>query len=153
MRHPIDRAWSFVQMEVAKAFATVPPDIISGDPQGEHLAFVREKLFQPEWLARSDYATTIRRWRDLFGDEALMLFRYERIASEPRALLADICRHIGVDPAWASELTQDVIRRTVFPSEKIPFPPALRNEFAEHCAPYIADLELLLGERFDDWRS
>jgi hypothetical protein len=114
---------------------------------------VRRNLFHPGWLARNDYATTIRRWRKYFGKDALMCFRYERIAQDPRGLLADICRHIGADPAWAERVEQDVIAKMVFSSGKIPFPPTLRAEYVERCAPFIDDLEQLLGERFDDWRA
>lgn len=82
-----------------------------------------------------------------------MLRRYERIAQDPRRLLAEICLHIGADPAWIDGHAPDVIGRMVFASDKIPFPRALRAEFAERCAKYVDDLERLLGERFDDWRS
>ena len=117
------------------------------------LEFVRRKLFQRGCLERSNYAGTIRRWRRRFGDAALMCYRYERIARDPRRLLAEVCAHIGADPAWVDGLEKDVIGRMVFSSDKIPFPRALRAEFAERCAPYLDDLERLLGERFDDWRS
>lgn len=153
MRHPVERAWSFVQMAVGRNFTDLPPDLMAGEPQGEVLEFVRRKLFQRGCLERSNYAGTIRRWRRRFGDAALMCYRYERIARDPRRLLAEVCAHIGADPAWVDGLPPDVIGRMVFSSDKIPFPRALRAEFAERCAPYLDDLEQLLGERFDDWRS
>ncbi|MBU0689901.1 MAG: sulfotransferase domain-containing protein [Gammaproteobacteria bacterium] len=153
MRHPIDRAWSFVEMEVARKFGQCPHDLMAGNPQGEILDFVRRKLFKPNFLMQSDYATSIRRWRKHFGDDALMYYRYERIAQDPRGLLVDICRHIGADPAWADGLKTDALGQMLSTSEKIPFPPALRAEYVELCAPYIDDLEQLLGQRFDDWRA
>ena len=153
MRHPVERAWSFVKMGVARRYGRVPPDLAAGEPEGEVLAFVRQRLFARGCLLRSDYARTIRLWRHQFGDDALMHFRYERIAREPRALLAEVCRHIGADPAWADELPAEQAGRVVFSFEDFPFPPALRAEFAEQCQTCIDDLEKLLGERFDDWRS
>lgn len=153
MRNPIERSWSFVQMAVSRNFETVPHDLKAGDPRGDTLKFVRQKLFHAGSIARNDYAGTIRRWREQFGSEALMVFRYERIMQDPRDLLQDICRHIGADPAWADSVQQDVLAQRVFSFDQIPFPPALRAECAERCAPYIDDLEQLLGERFNDWRS
>ena len=153
MRHPVERAWSFVKMAIGRKFKDVPADLAAGEPGGEALAFVRDQLFHPGCLARNNYARTIRRWRGTFGDDALMLYRYERIAREPRALLSEICRHIGADAAWAEDVAAERIEGTVFASVDIPFPPALRAEYAERCQPYIDDLEALLGERFDDWRS
>jgi len=142
-----------VKMGVARRYGHVPPDLAAGEPQGEVLAFVRQKLFARGCLLRSDYARTIRLWRHQFGDDALMYFRYERIAREPRALLAEVCRHIGADPAWADKLPAEQAGRVVFSFEDFPFPPALRAEYAEQCQTCIDDLEKLLGERFDDWRS
>jgi len=153
MRHPIDRAWSFVQMVVENEFQVCPDDLKAGEPKGEVLAFVRKQLFHPGCLARSNYAETIRRWRKQFSEDSLMWYRYERISEDPRGLLADVCRHIGADPSWCEQLAPDMIERTVFASKKIPFPTELRAEFADRFAPYIDDLEQLLGERFDGWRS
>jgi hypothetical protein len=152
MRHPVERAWSFVKMAVGRRYETLPPDLAAGEPRGEVLKFVRLKLFHGGCLARGDYARTIRLWRRAFGDDALLYFRFERIVREPRALLADICRHVGADPAWSDRVPQDQLERSVFSSEDFPFPPALRAECAERCQSYIDDLERLTGERFDDWR-
>ena len=153
MRHPIERAWSFVLMSIERKFKTSLENINAGEPTGEVLAFIRQELFHSTCLARSNYAETIRRWRRQFSEDALMWFRYERISEDPRGLLADVYRHVGADPSWGERLESDMIERTVFVSEKLSFPPKLRAEFADRCAPYIDDLEQLLGERFDGWRS
>jgi hypothetical protein len=153
LRHPLDRAWSFVRMAIERRYPAIPADLAAGEPRGEMLAFVRQKLFHPGCLARNDYATIIRRWRQRFGDDALMWFRYERIAREPAALLSEICRHIGADAQWAKQLAPGRLERTVFASADIPFPRSLRAEYAERCRPFVDELEKLLGERFDDWRS
>jgi hypothetical protein len=140
-------------MVVENEFQACPDDLKAGEPQGEVLAFVRQQLFHPGCLARCNYAETIRRWQRQFSEDSLMWFRYERISEDPRGLLVDVCRHVGADPFWGERLESDMIERTIFASKKLPFPPELRAEFADRCAPYIDDLEQLLGERFDGWRS
>jgi hypothetical protein len=153
MRHPIERAWSFVQMVVKQQYKVCPDNIKRGNPQGEELAFIRQNLFHPGCLARSNYAETIRRWRKQFGEEAVMCFRFERITQSPRELLTDICQHIGADPVWVETLPSGALKEEIFSSERIPFPSSLKEEFTNKCTPFIDDLEHLLEERFDDWRT
>lgn len=153
MRHPVERAWSSVQMYIEQTFAQCPPDIAAGTPTAEHLALLRERLFHPGCLARSHYAQTIRRWRRHFPREALLCFRYERIRDEPRALLAELCRHLGASPDWAAGLPDEALRGTVFASPRLPFPAALRAEFQARCAPLIDEVERLLDMPLGDWRD
>jgi hypothetical protein len=153
MRNPIEWGWSHVQVAVYGKFKAYPDDIRPEELSGEILAFMQHHLFDPKRLDRNDYAKTIRRWRGVFGKKPLMWFRYERMYQDPRGLLVDICRHIGADTEWVEGLNADMLRQNVLEPKKIPFPPALRAEYADRCASLIDDLENLLGEKFDDWRS
>lgn len=153
MSHPLDRAWSFVLMAARKEDSVRPHDLVTGEAKGAVLGFVRKTLSQPLCLARCDYASMIRRWRQQFGDEAVLWFRQEQVELDPRGLLGAICRHIGVDPAWAGGLSPEIIGRPLDAAATPAFPPALRAEYAETFARHLDDLEQLLGEKFTDWRS
>ena len=153
MRNPVERAWLHVQVEIKRKFGGLPDDILTGNPTKETLEFIRQKLFQPSSLVQSNYARTIQRWTRHFNTKSFMCFRYERIIDEPRGLLKEICNQIQVDPNWIDGLKQEMLVSKLDDPWEIKFPEALKAEYTDRCKPFLDELEQLLGQSFENWRS
>lgn len=119
LRNPIDRAWSSALMALERATMTI--DEASDQWFIDHFRSAGS-------IARGDYQTTIANWRRVFGDEALLIRRYEELGDDPRALLEAVAAHLDLSPAPFRELPDSVLSQRVFPSLREPLRPSLRPE-------------------------
>lgn len=87
IRNPVDRAWSAARMMLARS------EMLHTEASDQWFLDVFKSTGS---LGRGDYESTIRRWRSAFGDDALLILRFEDLCVDPVGF-ANICLdHIGV---------------------------------------------------------
>lgn len=142
IRHPIERAWSSACMALARAEMTIE--------EASDRWFI-DHFHSQGSLRRGDYEACIRNWRSVFDTEQILVLRYEDIKSNPRSLLRDCCKHIGVDPAWADAAPQDMLNKKVFAGGREPIRASLLPTLVEIYQPRIISLTRYLDTDFGDW--
>ena len=136
LRHPADRAWSQAVMNLVKRPGR-RPETVSDD---DFIAHIRS----PRSVRRGDYAAIIDSWSSVFGREQIYVGMFDRIATEPEALLREIFDHIGV--------SSDGIRWDEFPLRErwnegpfVPIPPRVAAVLDEMYAREIDVLRARFG--------
>lgn len=137
IRNPIDRAWSSANM--ARRRAELDISEVSTRWYLDHFHSAGS-------LGRGDYESTLRRWRKVFGFEAVLLLRYEEIAENPRNLLLKVARHLGVDAEGFRSIPQAVLEERVFDGDGEALPQRLREELERLYRPRIRSLDRYLCE-------
>lgn len=119
LREPIGRAWSQLRLV--------------GDRRGRLLtnAEILDFVVQPMQLARSDYATTIDRWRDVFGDSQVWIGAYDEIKADPSQFLVRLAQHLDVDP-FGFDAAARINRATA-----VTIPPDVERRLAEVFEPLL----------------
>jgi hypothetical protein len=85
MRDPIERGWSQLRMGEARGLSERVP----------HL----RRIAGPQFLAYSDYASTIERFRRRVPSKNFLELFFDDISARPDDLLNELCAFLGVDPA------------------------------------------------------
>jgi len=101
IRNPIERAWSAACMALSRAEMNLAE---ASD------AWFIDHFRSSGSLARGNYEACLRNWRCAYGDQAVLVLRYEDISERPSWLLNQCCLHIGVEPAYEFH-DSDVLRR------------------------------------------
>jgi len=89
MRNPVDRAWSQAYMNLVRNTGRAYEDV----PDAEFV----DHFQSDRSIDRGRYSKIIERWQEVFGKEALFADLYDRIATEPRALLTEVFEHLGIE--------------------------------------------------------
>jgi len=100
---------------------------------------------QPEFLARGSYAEQLERWLACFDREQIHVTLSERMFAEPRGVIGDIQRFLGLDPVAPASLAPE--NTGSYPS----MPASVRLELQEFFAADVARLTELLGESPGWW--
>lgn len=149
LRHPVERAYSHYQHEVA--FGREPLSFEAAIEQEEtRMQGERERMladpayFSHAWwnftyLARGLYAEQLERWLAAFGRERLLVLANEELSSEPAATYARVLEFLGAAP---HEL--DTYPR-VFDRDYPDLKPETRARLAAHFAEPNRRLDELLG--------
>jgi len=143
IRNPLERAWSSALMALDRAEMTI--DEASDRWFLDHFRSAGS-------LGRGDYEGTIRRWRAVFGDDAVLVLRYEDISTAPAQLLAACFAHLGVESVARAELAAWGLRARVFAGPGLPVRPSLRPVLAALYADRIDSLERYLGWDLSAWK-
>jgi hypothetical protein len=151
LRDPVERAWSHAVMDLAERRGR-PPEAV---PETEYLAFFDSEVA----VRRGDYLAILDRWLAVFPPDQLWVGFFDAIREEPRRLLKEVFRHIGVSvdvdwetfpfaqrisPAVSQDRKGHALRVESGGGERAACPPAVRDWLARR---YAADLEKL-AERF-----
>lgn len=142
LRNPLERAWSSALMALGRAEMTFE--------EASDQWFI-DHFRSRGSLARGDYEACLRSWRAVFGEEPLLVLRYETVSAEPLALLEAACRHVGVDPQYYRRARPALLERRVNPGPERPIRPSLRGVLDEIYRPKIASLARYLGADLDAW--
>lgn len=111
IRNPKERAWSSALMALGRAEMT--------EPEASDRWFIDH--FQSQGSRqRGDYEVCIRRWRGVFGSDRVLVARYESIREQPRELLKQCARHIGVEPGFYDSMEDEALSRPVFAGSGTP---------------------------------
>ena len=142
LRNPIERAWSSALMALGKAELTFD--------EASDQWFV-DHFHSRGSLARGDYEACLRNWRGVFGAEAVLWLRHERIADEPLELLGAICRHLDVDPDFYARTRPALLTERVYPGPGHPLRESLLPGLRALYRPQIARLAEYLGDDLEAW--
>lgn len=142
LRNPIERAWSSALMALGRA----------------EMAFeeASDQWFIDHFrsrgsLARGDYEACLRNWRSVFGDEPILVLRYESIRDAPLALLETACAHLDVDRDFYRRSRPALLERRVNPGPERPIRASLLGVLREIYRPKIASLARYLDTDLDAW--
>jgi hypothetical protein len=116
IRNPMDRAWSSALMALKRAEMTL--EEASDQWFTDHFRSLGS-------LRRGDYEACIRTWSGIYPRAQLLIERYDAIRAEPRALLARVAEHLGVDASPLLDLPDEVVSKRVFAGTGCPIRPAL----------------------------
>ena len=139
LRNPVERAWSAANMRVRLGRA------------GPGLIYRREAYAAPNMMRRADYTGTLRAWRSVFGEESVLVRRYEDITLDPRGFLQACARHIGADPGYYEKLDEAMLRQTGGVATDISIPPELYEYLRALYRPHVLEIERLLGWDLAAW--
>ncbi len=142
LRNPLERAWSAAFMVLRR---------LEMDPSEASDGWFETLLRSQASQGRGDYAETIRRWRQWFPGDALLILRFEALREQPEALVNRCLRHIGVRELESAALRDMGSRQVVFAGATEPPRPAIWTALQALYEPRIAELGALLGEDLSDW--
>lgn len=119
--------------------------------EGDERRPLRQALLDPgsQYLARSRYHERVSPFLAWFRREQLHVVVQERLLREPDAVMAEVYRHVGVDPAWRGP---EHGRRFHAAGTALQVDDRLRAEVAERVADDVARLRELLGDELPEWR-
>ncbi|MBC7802522.1 MAG: sulfotransferase [Candidatus Parcubacteria bacterium] len=144
LRNPMERAWSSALMALQRAELTI------GEASDQWFI---DHFRSAGSLARGDYEACLRTWRGVFGNEAVLVIRYEDVGRSPRAFVEAVCSHIGVDPGHCAQIPDAKLAQRVFAGLREPVRESLLPVLREIYLPRISSLERYLGEDLHAWRG
>jgi hypothetical protein len=148
LRDPVERAFSHWRMKHSDGSEPLSfEDAVRSEPErlaatgGSVAGRRRMEGMDGSYLLRGRYADHLERWLALFPQEQLFVYRSEDLAAEPARWGAQICAHIGVDPA---HFDVDALPRA---NVGVPatLDPAVREQLATHFTDDDARLLELTG--------
>jgi hypothetical protein len=137
IRNPIDRAWSSALMALQRAEMTLD--------EASDQWFI-DHFYSAGSIARGDYETTIRNWRSCFGEERLLILRYEALSDHPRGLLEAVAEHLRVSPKPFRSLPEETITQHIFSGIGAPIRESLRPVLEKLYRHRIDSLSAYLNE-------
>ncbi len=137
IRNPIDRAWSSALMALQRATMTLD--------EASDQWFI-DHFFSVGSIARGDYETTIRNWRSCFGEERLLILRYEALSDHPRGLLEAVADHLRISPKPFRSLPEETVTQHIFSGIGAPIRESLRPVLEKLYRPRIDALSAYLNE-------
>ncbi|MDX2080263.1 MAG: sulfotransferase [Terrimicrobiaceae bacterium] len=135
LRHPVERAWSHAKKTLVRDRSESAPITLD--------AF-RDYLKSSGQRQRAGYRGMIERWRKHLQPGHLYLGRYDRIASEPAAFLADIERFLGVTTRALFFNRHLTIKLN--PTSDLGTPPEIETFLRESLGPDIDSYEEIVRE-------
>ena len=91
VRHPVERAWSHVEMGMARNRRKEVSEVAEAD--------LLRQIETPGVLDRSRFSVILGNWLQVFPANQLHIEIFEQIEREPKELLTRVLTHIGADPA------------------------------------------------------
>jgi hypothetical protein len=152
MRHPVDRAWSHAQMNVARQ-RNRPVESV---PVAEFIAHARSA----HSLDSGDYVGIVDRWTRRYPSERLWLATYDQMVESPKELLESLFDFLGVtsDVDWSTFPLATVIDRGAPGDDLVgtrgggtDMPPELAEVLEELYRPRIARMKERFGEMVEGW--
>lgn len=143
VRDPRERAWSAARMALTRAEMT--------EDEASDQWFVDHFRSQAS-RSRGDYASCLSNWWKVFPPDQLLVETFDAIVDEPRALLARVGRHIGVDIGFYDDVDEAELAEAVFPSGAGSIRPSLASVLDELYLDHVDPVEQLLGRDLPGWR-
>ena len=162
-RDMVERSWSAILMELRNSVRGIEAGrFAENDAVGEEANpanykddYFMERLEHSVHASRTDYATGMRTWLDHFPKEQLLIIDYKMMESDPKELVEQVCRHVGVD---TSPLLENLVPghlsarvNAVSNDMKFPIRPSLKRKMSKFVEPFKQDFNLLLKELDYDW--
>lgn len=143
LRNPVERAWSQARMNLIKQ-------------TGRAFEQIDAQLFYDHFVSahsrrRGDYPAMLDRWLNAFDPSQLFIGFYEQIINEPRKLIADVLRHIGV--ARPGGLRRLPLKQVVHGGPDVTIPTQYERFLRRLYADQIEQLIERFGDRVAHWRG
>jgi hypothetical protein len=150
LRHPVARAYSAHNHEVALGWETLPfEEALAREPHrlaGEEERMLREPRYASyahghyAYLERGRYARQIRRWMQYFPREGFLFLKAEELFADPASVYARVLDFLGLPPFDDVEFSPRNVRR--YP----PIPRGLWQRLNAACELDNKELNALIGE-------
>jgi hypothetical protein len=144
LRNPMERAWSAALMELERADRT-PSQV----PDTWFIDHLRSSASR----ARGDYVGTLRRWRKVLGEDAVLVLWFDEICRDPRSVLVRLAEYLRIDEKFFRERSRASLGRRISAGPGEPVRPSLRRELRRLYAESILELEAYLEVDLAHWRS
>jgi hypothetical protein len=144
LRNPIERAWSSALMALERAELEEQE---ASDP------WFIDHFTSRGSLARGDYSGCLQRFWSEFPKEQLLVLFYDDVLKEPRHLLGDLARHLGVDPGFYEALPEQALQERVRAGPDVGIRPSLLPVLHDLYDGRIESLASLVGRELNHWRS
>ena len=96
MRSPLEQYWSGTR----RRYMLEHPEPVSEKLEELMLKQLSKTKVRREGL----FMTTIRIWRHVYGEEAVMVYLLDDVAADPVGVVERLCEHVGVSSAKAASL-------------------------------------------------
>jgi hypothetical protein len=148
LREPVSRAWSNYAWSRMNGLETEDfATALSREAERERTLPERLRFARPfSYFSRGLYADMLRPYFDRFPRDRILILKFERIASEPGRLAADVHAFLDVEPRPGDADRLDVINPSDAPSIEIP--EEARRELCARYGEPNRRLAALLGPEF-----
>jgi hypothetical protein len=154
LRHPVDRAWSHAQMNLARQLKRPVESV----PTPEYIAHARSA----HSLDSGDYVGIVDRWTRRYPLDQLWIGTFDQMVTDPRSLLTALFGFLGVSTEvdWSTFPLDTVIDRGagVGVSDLIgqrggeaPMPPEVAEALTELYAPRMDQMKQRFGGLVERW--
>jgi hypothetical protein len=142
MRNPVARAWSAALMVLRR--------------QGRQVEDTSDRWFltyfrSPEPRRKGTYTRCIQNWLRVFPEDSLHLIVFDDIRLRPRAVLAGLAWHLGVDPAPFVAAPRARLRRPAFKGADVDVRPSLLEPLREMYADEVHRLSGWMARDLSPW--
>ncbi len=158
LRDPVSRAYSHYWDRVSTGFEDLPTFEQAIDAEPGRLADLDEAAFADpsyahpshehhSYLARGRYVEQLVRWQALFGESQLLILEFERMKTEPRAVLGEVLAFLGLPACSSIDLRARNERK-----RQPPMSAATRESLRDYFQPFNRQLVELTGRELS-WTS
>jgi hypothetical protein len=142
-REPVDRAWSYVSMNVRRKTSDRDATVRIDDWSSLEAMFAERKT-----SIRSHPSAIVRRWQPHFGDR-FGLFFFDDLRDDAHGLRRRVGAFIGVDPGRFEDLPAEHNRKSA--RKKVEMSDEIRERLVAHFAREIRRSAEELGGRAREW--
>jgi hypothetical protein len=142
LRNPVERAWSAALMALVRAEMTI--DEASDAWFLDHFRSRGSRM-------RSDFPACLDAWQAVFAPEQLHIILFDDIAADPRGVLTQLARHLGIAPEFFDEMAEDHVRRPIFAGPGHPLRPSLKAILHDIYDPQTVLLGRRIGRNLSAW--
>lgn len=100
---------------------------------------------------RGDYAGCLERWTAEFARQQVVVLLYDDVLADPRGVLEQTCRHIGVDASVVRDWPEEQIAERVHAGDGEPLRESLRQPLRDLYGPRVAAFSRLVGRDLSHW--
>jgi len=141
LRNPIDRAFSQATKDLIRR-QRVRADQVS---EAELTAFLKSEVC----YGRSDYLTTLKKFRQHFDGDRLMICFFDDIKANPQGLINQICQFIGISPLHPQTRLNTQVNSSSHLMGKMP--EAIATLLVQQYTPLLRDLASEVGGPAQTW--
>jgi hypothetical protein len=140
IRNPVERSFSHHLLEASRFKREKVDSIVI------HRALRHFERYR--FRARSNYPRMIRNYSAVFGNEALLIQKYDELSSDPDRYVARVLAHIGADPDWR---IPDESRKRIYYNQPTEMPGIIRWYLADQWIDSVRELDRILDGQVTDW--
>jgi hypothetical protein len=113
LRNPIERAFSLYKWMVMHGYEWLPAFEVAIEQENERFADPRFRKENPQYFwnymyFRSGlYYAQVKRYLEVFGHEAVRIFLFDELCSEPHHVYKEVCSFLGVSTEFAPSLSHE----------------------------------------------